>query len=282
MGDRLGLHGHELDDLEMAALLHHVGQVTLDDPEVAGRPEPHHVAAVTSSMLREIRPLAGAGDIVAGDSDDGGRRLAVQVLRLASEYDELTVVDGAPPKVAFETLRTAPRYIYDERVLQRARARSRRQHQRRRLSHRLDGHRHGRCRGCRRRGLGEGREVDRSGIPGRAVGRRGRACRRRLRLAWKVTSQRPTAMMRSPKLIAASNGARSTMMSPRNISRSSLSCGWCLIVGSTQDLASQSGGTSTGMPRFTVIAVALQATPMRTMAMPRSSRLRAQNAAMQT
>jgi hypothetical protein len=117
MGDRLGLHAHDLNDLEMAALLHHVGQVTLDDPEVAGRPEPHLVAAVTSSMLREIKPLAGAGDIVAGESDDHRRRLAVQVLRLASEYDELTVVDGTPPDVAFETLRTAPRYIYDERVL---------------------------------------------------------------------------------------------------------------------------------------------------------------------
>ena len=73
--------------------------------------------AVTSSMLREIKPLAGAGDIVAGESDDHRRRLAVQVLRLASEYDDLTVVDGTPPDVAFETLRTAPRYIYDERVL---------------------------------------------------------------------------------------------------------------------------------------------------------------------
>jgi hypothetical protein len=101
----------------MAALLHHVGEVTLDDPEVAGRAEPHHVAAVTGSMLREIRPLVGAGDIVAGDGDANHRKLAAQVLRLASEYDELTAVDGAPPAVAFETLRTAPRYIYDERVL---------------------------------------------------------------------------------------------------------------------------------------------------------------------
>jgi hypothetical protein len=117
MGDRLGLHAHELDDLEMAARLHHVGQVTLDDPEVAGRPEPYHVAAVTSSMLREIQPLAAAGDIVAGEGDDSRQKVAVQVLRLASEYDELTIVDGMLPDHAFETLRTAPRYIYEERVL---------------------------------------------------------------------------------------------------------------------------------------------------------------------
>ena len=117
MGDRLGLHADDLDDLEMAALLHHVGQVTLDDPEVGGRPEAHHVAAVSGSMLREIKPLARAGDIVAGETDDQRRKLAVQVLRLASEYDDLTVVDGTPPGVALETLRSAPRYIYEERVL---------------------------------------------------------------------------------------------------------------------------------------------------------------------
>ena len=45
---------------------------------------------MTGAMLREIRPLAAAGDIVSGDADDPKRRLAVQVLRLASEYDDLT------------------------------------------------------------------------------------------------------------------------------------------------------------------------------------------------
>ena len=36
MGRRLGLPETDLDDLEMAALLHHVGQVTLDDPRGRG------------------------------------------------------------------------------------------------------------------------------------------------------------------------------------------------------------------------------------------------------
>src|SRR6202008_2034965 len=90
MGGQLGMTHTDVEDLEMASLLHHLGQVTLDDPEVAGRPEAHDVAVVTGSMLREIRPLAGAGDIVSGDSEVPGRRLAAQVLRLASEYDDLT------------------------------------------------------------------------------------------------------------------------------------------------------------------------------------------------
>jgi hypothetical protein len=116
-GHRLGLSESDLEDLEMAALLHHLGQVTLDDPQVAGRPDQNRIAAVTGGMLGEIRPLAGAGEIIAGESDDLRRRTAAQLLRLASEYDELTVVDGTPSDVALETLRSAPRYVYDERVL---------------------------------------------------------------------------------------------------------------------------------------------------------------------
>ena len=45
-------------------------------------------------MLREIKPLAGAGDIVAGDAAEPRRRVAVQVLRVASDYDDLTARDG--------------------------------------------------------------------------------------------------------------------------------------------------------------------------------------------
>ena len=44
------------------------------------------------------------------------RRVAVQVLRIASEYDDLTVRDHIPD-VALESLRSAPGYVYDERVL---------------------------------------------------------------------------------------------------------------------------------------------------------------------
>ena len=68
-------------------------------------------------MLREIKPLAGAGDIVAGDAAEPRRRVAVQVLRVASDYDDLTARDGIASSVAIETLRSAPGYVYDEKVL---------------------------------------------------------------------------------------------------------------------------------------------------------------------
>jgi hypothetical protein len=117
MGEDLGLSPHDVRDLEMAALLHHLGQVTLDSPSDVTATRERDVAAVTSAMMREIRPLAAAGDIVAGDSDDPKRRLAVQVLRIASEYDDLTVRDDTSGVVALETLRSAPGYVYDARVV---------------------------------------------------------------------------------------------------------------------------------------------------------------------
>jgi hypothetical protein len=114
----LGVSAHDTSDLEMAALLHHLGQVTIDEPDdfVRGIP-PGEVAAVTSTMLREIKPLAAAGDIVAGDASEPRRRVAVQILRVASDYDDLTARDGNAADVSIETLRSAPGYVYDEKVL---------------------------------------------------------------------------------------------------------------------------------------------------------------------
>lgn len=117
MGEQLGLTGPDVRDLEMAALLHHLGQVTLDDPVDEHGVDPAEVTAVTGSMLREIRPLVAAGEIVSGEVEDPKRRLAVQALRLASEYDDLTVRDNVPGELAVESLRSAPSYVYDDRVV---------------------------------------------------------------------------------------------------------------------------------------------------------------------
>ena len=117
MGEQLGLSDTDVRDLEMAALLHHLGQVTLDEPLDERGADPAEVTAVTGAMLREIRPLVAAGEIIAGEVDDPKRRLAVQALRLASEYDDLTARDNVPGDLAVESLRSAPAYVYDERVV---------------------------------------------------------------------------------------------------------------------------------------------------------------------
>jgi uncharacterized membrane protein YeaQ/YmgE (transglycosylase-associated protein family) len=117
MGEQLGLGAADVRDLEMAALLHHLGQVTLDEPEDGRGVDPSEVTSVTGAMLREIRPLVGAGELVGGEVHDPKRRLAAQALRLASEYDDLTARDNVPGNLAVESLRSAPAYVYDERVV---------------------------------------------------------------------------------------------------------------------------------------------------------------------
>jgi hypothetical protein len=117
VAEQLGLSATDVRDLEMAALLHHLGQVTLDVPVDERGADPGEVSAVTGAMLREIRPLVAAGEIIAGDVDDPKRRLAVQALRLASEYDDLTARDQVPEDLAVESLRSAPSYVYEERVV---------------------------------------------------------------------------------------------------------------------------------------------------------------------
>ena len=118
MATELGVSAADTRDLEMAALLHHLGEVTLDAPDDPDQPvSSSEVAAVTGAMLREIKPLAGAGDIVAGEAAAPRRRVAVQILRVASDYDDLTAGDGTEPALAIETLRSAPGYVYDDKVL---------------------------------------------------------------------------------------------------------------------------------------------------------------------
>src|SRR5438552_15961371 len=104
MGELLGLSDNDVRDLEMAALLHHLGQVTLDAPVDERGVDPAEVTAVTGAMLREIRPIVAAGELIAGEVDDPKRRLAVQALRLASEYDDLTARDNVPGDLAVESL----------------------------------------------------------------------------------------------------------------------------------------------------------------------------------
>jgi len=113
----MGVPHGELADLETAALLHHFGQVALDEPQDEIGPARPEVSAVTASMLREVALFEGAGDIVAGDRDDPAVRTAAQVLRGACEYDLLTTRDHMPADLAIEVLRSAPGYVYDARLV---------------------------------------------------------------------------------------------------------------------------------------------------------------------
>ena len=127
IGRELDLRSDELEHLETAALLHHLGEVTLDDPSHSGSPNTSsEVAAVTAGMLREIGPLSPAGDIVAGEPLTHHRpgrshlpayHLPSQVLKVASAFDDMTGGDAVRSGAALEALYSGPGYVYDTRVL---------------------------------------------------------------------------------------------------------------------------------------------------------------------
>jgi hypothetical protein len=124
IGTTLGFSRHELGQLETAALLHHLGQVCLDEPDDGRPPEPVSIAQAGATILRSTQLLAPAGDIIAAEwmpyREHVASRPSVmsgQILKVASAFDELS--DGHPDRagLALEALCSAPEYLYDGRVL---------------------------------------------------------------------------------------------------------------------------------------------------------------------
>ncbi|HET8601157.1 MAG TPA: hypothetical protein VFL99_12580 [Segeticoccus sp.] len=127
MGRELGFDHDALRNVEIAARLHHLGHLCLDDPEVLGRPaDPWEVAEAGAVILRATDYLAAAGDVLATEPLRHRRALEVldepgalggHVLKVASAYDELTAGDASRSRAALEALHSGPGYVYDGRAL---------------------------------------------------------------------------------------------------------------------------------------------------------------------
>jgi HD domain-containing protein len=125
MGRELDVSAADLEHLETAALLHHLGAVCLDEPVGGAQQDPFEVAKSGASMLRASEALTPAGDIVAAEpslhrppgSLPVPAALAGQVLKVASAFDELTEGQDEHTRWAVEALYTGPGYVYDGRVL---------------------------------------------------------------------------------------------------------------------------------------------------------------------
>jgi response regulator RpfG family c-di-GMP phosphodiesterase len=125
VGRELGLEPRELEFLEAAALLHHIGHVCLDDPEVLGRSvDAFEVARASADMLRQAEFLAPAAELLSpdprpfGGAERSWTSISGQVLRVASAFDELS--EGGQQRLlagAVEALYSGPGYVYDPRVL---------------------------------------------------------------------------------------------------------------------------------------------------------------------
>jgi hypothetical protein len=110
VGAELRMRPVELDELRAAALLHHLGHLCLDAPEVRDAPvEPYEVADKGAEILRRT-DLAPAGDLLATDVVTVGG----QVLRLVSAYDDLRV--GHTVDEVLDALAAGPGFVYDPRV----------------------------------------------------------------------------------------------------------------------------------------------------------------------
>jgi hypothetical protein len=131
IGREFNLDDTNLDNLETAALLHHIGQVTLDEPQPGTRTDPREVAEVTAALLRDIEPLRDAAEIVAGEplgARDALRHpstrvtaavaLASQALKVASAFDDLTEGEAGRSAAALEALYSSPGYVYNSRALE--------------------------------------------------------------------------------------------------------------------------------------------------------------------
>ncbi len=127
IGDELDLEPVQLQHLETAALLHHIGHLCLDDAEVLGRPaDPWEVAEAGAAILRATEYLAPAGDVLtvepirrnrALELVDDGRALSGHILKVASAFDELTAGSPQHARGAIEVLYSGPGYAYDQDVV---------------------------------------------------------------------------------------------------------------------------------------------------------------------
>jgi len=110
--------------IEHAALLHHLGAVCLEEPEAQSLTAPADVTEASARMLSKTVHLEPAARVLdAAALHHRGRdatlapttRLAAQVLKVASDFDDVT--GGDHDRGAVESLYSAPGYVYDPRVL---------------------------------------------------------------------------------------------------------------------------------------------------------------------
>ncbi|MFZ4584334.1 MAG: hypothetical protein ACOYNI_03820 [Acidimicrobiia bacterium] len=129
VGRRLDLTFEELETLEAAAYLHHIGDLCVDVVSIDGEPmEPDPIAGVDLSVkiLRDTGSLANVAEVVDAVSSTyrtpGSARptlggLSGAILKAASAFDDLAVGEQHGANRAMALLYSSPAYVYDPRVL---------------------------------------------------------------------------------------------------------------------------------------------------------------------
>ena len=134
VGRELGMSDSDLVDLEYAALMHDLGQLSLTEPIPGGATvmargsDQRYIAEMGAEVIRQTGVLDRVADIVERQADpyrrphetvDGTVPLASRIIKAANAYDDL--VGDARESVrrleALERLRLSMAYDYDPRVV---------------------------------------------------------------------------------------------------------------------------------------------------------------------
>jgi hypothetical protein len=134
VGRELGMTESELLDLEYAALMHDIGQLSLTDPIPGGAtvmvaaPEQRRIAALGAEVIRQTGVLDEVARIVESQAEpyrrphepmNGTVPLASRIIRAVNAYDDLAggALETARRLNALERLRLGMAYEYDPRVV---------------------------------------------------------------------------------------------------------------------------------------------------------------------
>jgi hypothetical protein len=84
-----GLSSKQIRELELVALLHDVGAVSLSEPEVVAFTDTDLIAERSAQFVEETGYLAGQGSTVRDAARESPRTLEAAILQVANRYDEL-------------------------------------------------------------------------------------------------------------------------------------------------------------------------------------------------
>ena len=135
LGRELALSESDLLDLEYAALMHDIGQLSFSDPIPGGAtlvvapPERRRIAELGAEIIRTTGTLERVAAIVERQSDpyrepgegvDTELPLASRIIKVANAYDDLVGdrIDRATTEAALERLRLGTISEYDPRVVE--------------------------------------------------------------------------------------------------------------------------------------------------------------------
>lgn len=135
VGRELGLSEAELLDLEYAALMHDIGQLSLVDPIPGGATaltapdDQRKLAEKGAEVIRQTGVLDRVAEIVErqaepyrrpGEATDPTLPLESRIIRAANAFDDMVrgSLDSGPRFSALERLRLAMAYDYDPRVVE--------------------------------------------------------------------------------------------------------------------------------------------------------------------